>query len=236
LIENGCKFFLPLYHTIFFVLRLPSKISVPKEISRLLIVETVIAGLVFLDMGIQLVIIDRMFNAKQSNRTKEHVEEEENLTRHEALPDNKEAQTGWEFKILRANGNAFGNRETLKRVCAEEKRTGWILLEKLDDRRLRFRRPIAARAKDRSAKINPYRSHYGLSPDVATFITVAVSMAVLAIPAYVGFAFATKLLGNFDAKAPQSKPVRELPKAKDDVVTKPAKNPTPSTLQKTTSN
>jgi hypothetical protein len=199
-------------------------------------VETVIAGLVFLDMGIQLVIIDRMFNAKQKNRTTDHVEEEENLTRYEAIPENKEAQTGWEFKILRANGNAFGNRETLKRVCAEEKRTGWILLEKLDDRRLRFRRPIAARAKDHSAKINPYRSHYGLSPGAATCITVAVSMAVLAVPAYLGFSFTNKLLGNFDAKGPQSKPVRELPKAKDDVVTKPAKNPTPKTLQKTTSN
>jgi hypothetical protein len=199
-------------------------------------VETVFAGLVFLDVGIILVIVDRMFNAKRHNRTKGHVEEEENLTRYEALPDNMESQTDWEFKILRTNGNAFGNRETLKRVCAEEKRTGWILLEKLDDRRLRFRRPIAARAKDRSAKVNPYRSHYGLSPGAATFITIVVSMVVLSVPAYLGFAFATKLLGNFDAKSLQSKPTKELPQPKNDEVAKPAKNPIPRTLPKTTSN
>lgn len=218
------------------MLRLPSKISVPKEISGLLIVETVFAGLVFLDVGILLVIIDRMFNAKRNNRSKGHLEEEENLTHYEALPDNKELQAGWEFKILRTNGNAFSNRETLKRVCAEEKRTGWILLEKLDDRRLRFRRPISARAKDRLAKINPYRSHYGLSPEAATFITIVVSMVVLAVPAYLGFTFANKLLGNFDAKSLQSKPIRELPKPKNDEVAKPVKNPIPKTLPKTSSN
>ncbi len=198
--------------------------------------ETVIAGLVFLDAGILMVIIDRIFNAKRNNRTKGHVDEEENLTRYEASQDNKELHTGWEYKILRTNGNAFGNRETLQRVCAEEKRTGWVLLEKLDDRRLRFRRPVAARAKDRTAKINPYRSHYGLSPGAATFITVVVSMAVLSVPAYLGFAFTTKLLGSFDAKSLQSKPERELPKVKDGDVLKPAKAPNPKTLQKTTSN
>lgn len=197
--------------------------------------ETVIAGLVCLDMGILMVIIDRMFNAKRHNRAKGHVEEEENLTRYDAIPD-KEAQTGWEFKILRSNGNAFSNRKTLKRVCAEENHTGWVLLEKLDDRRLRFRRPIAARAKDRLAKINPYRSHYGLSPGAATFITVVVSMVVLSVPAYLGFTFATKILGNFDAKSPHSKSAKELPKPKDDVVTKPVKNPISNPLQKTTSN
>jgi hypothetical protein len=215
---------------------LPSKISISKEITRLLIVETVFAGLVFLDVGILMAIVDRMFDAKRHNRTKGHVEEEENLTRYEALPDNMESHTDWEFKILRTNGYAFGNRETLKRVCAEEKRTGWILLEKLDDRRLRFRRPISARAKDRLAKINPYRSHYGLSPGVATFITIVVSMVVLSVPAYLGFTFATKLLGNFDAKSLQSKPIKELPQPKNDDVAKPAKDPIPKTLQKTTSN
>jgi hypothetical protein len=198
-------------------------------------VETVIAGLVFLDVGILMVIIDRMFNTKRNNRSKAHVEEEENLTRYDAIPD-KEAQTGWEFKILRSNGNAFSNRKTLKRVCAEENHTGWVLLEKLDDRRLRFRRPIAARAKDRLSKINPYRSHYGLSPGAATFITVVVSIVVLSVPAYLGFTFANKLLGNFDAKSLQSKPIKELPKLKNDEVTKPAKNPISNPLQKTTSN
>ena len=58
-------------------------------------------------------------------------QEEEEMTPYSA----KDLDDGWEFKILRSNFAAFRNQEKLRAVLEEEKRGGWILVEKFDDQR-----------------------------------------------------------------------------------------------------
>jgi hypothetical protein len=86
-------------------------------------------------------------------------EEEESL----AVYSPEELAQGWEFKIVRANTAAFRDSGVLQQVCAEEARSGWELVEKFDDSRLRFKRPAATRNIPSPAGIDPYRTTYGIS-------------------------------------------------------------------------
>ncbi|MFO0212295.1 MAG: hypothetical protein ACK53E_16245, partial [Pseudanabaena sp.] len=138
----------------------------------MLTVNAIIISTIILNVGIQSVIIDRIFQAKKGNKRREEVEEE-NLTRYDSNTSSDQP-TGWEFKMLRTSSGGFRSRKVLSRVCAEEAQAGWILLEKLDDRRLRFRRPIIARDRDNQCKIDPYRTHYGISEMVETWTTIIV--------------------------------------------------------------
>ena len=47
----------------------------------------------------------------------------------------------WEFKIVRSESAAFRKSEALNKLVEEEAQAGWVMLEKLDDRRVRFKRP-----------------------------------------------------------------------------------------------
>ena len=69
----------------------------------------------------------------------------------------------WEFKIVRSNSAAFRNPEALKKLVEEESRAGWVMLEKFDDNRVRFKRPRSARARDAFLPddVDPYRTQYG---------------------------------------------------------------------------
>ena len=99
-------------------------------------------------------------------------------------------QGDWEFKIVRANTAAFRNPEVLRQVCAEEARAGWTLVEKFDNQRLRFKRPIATRAGDAGLGFDPYRTQYGTSSGAIVAIIVAGALA--AIAGLIGFAFLLK--------------------------------------------
>ncbi len=72
-------------------------------------------------------------------------------------------QSDWEFKIVRSDSSAFRNPETLKQLVEEESQAGWVMLEKFDDNRVRFKRPRSARAKDAflPEDVDPYRTRYG---------------------------------------------------------------------------
>ncbi len=88
-------------------------------------------------------------------------------------------QGEWEFKILRSNTAAFKNPQVLQQVCAEEARAGWVLLEKFDNQRLRFKRPVSARSRDAALDFDPYRTLYGVSSGaLAAGILVGVFAAV----------------------------------------------------------
>lgn len=69
----------------------------------------------------------------------------------------------WEFKIVRSNSAAFRNPEALKKLVEEETQAGWVMLEKFDDSRVRFKRPRSARARDAFLPddVDPYRTQYG---------------------------------------------------------------------------
>lgn len=90
----------------------------------------------------------------------------------------------WEFKIVRAGTPVFRRRETLEQLIQEEARAGWVMLEKLDDSRIRFKRQRSARTKDTylPPDVAPYRTHYSSTHGQSTQITVlAVALGVLVL-------------------------------------------------------
>ena len=116
-------------------------------------------------------------------------EEEERMTTYN--PD--DLQNDWEFKIVRGDQGAFRNQARLNKLLEEEKRAGWVLLEKFDDDRIRFKRPRAMQAQDeqlRAQGIDPYRSQYGtylgrnMTMVIAAFLGLLVVVAALWIFMY----------------------------------------------------
>ena len=69
----------------------------------------------------------------------------------------------WEFKIVRSDSAAFRKSEVLNKLIEEEAQAGWVMLEKFDDNRVRFKRPRSARARDSflPEDVDPYRTRYG---------------------------------------------------------------------------
>ena len=115
--------------------------------------------------------------------TRRQHEEEEELT-----PYGREDLDGeWEFKILRSLIGAFGKREHLRRALENEALSGWVLVEKFDDCRLRLKRQVGVHDDEFNPDIDPYRTNYGTTDVkhliivlVMTCTTLAVGAAVLA--------------------------------------------------------
>ncbi len=92
----------------------------------------------------------------------------------------------YEFKIIRGLGEPFKKREILERLCKEERLAGWELFEKLDNQRVRFKRPISARTNDSQLKFDAYRTQVGwlnrtpsfIIPLILVFLISLVSIAV----------------------------------------------------------
>ncbi|AFY72310.1 hypothetical protein Syn7502_00140 [Synechococcus sp. PCC 7502] len=140
--------------------------------------ETLILSIFTLDVSLLVIIINRIVSTPHSSMKQE-----------EDLHDYQEHDRGWEFKILRTGNDGFRNRKLLKLVCEQELRAGWILLEKLDDTRLRFRRLIKYRATDHEAKIDPYRTYYTNWMELSNFISTIFLILIMAVPAFFGFRF-----------------------------------------------
>lgn len=125
---------------------------------------------------------------------------------------------GWEFKIVRANREVFRDRKTFQQLCEEESQAGWILLEKLDDRRVRFKRPIALReiVNPDLLAIDPYRSHYGSAARPGVWLVAIVGLVLLVLPAYLGFMLVSATLNkqpaNFSKPTRQNTPTLTSPK------------------------
>ncbi len=86
----------------------------------------------------------------------------------------------WEFKIVRSDTAAFHKPEVLNRLLEEEAQAGWVMLEKLDDSRIRFKRPRSARAQDAylPADVDTYRTQYGI-PSTRYAVVAGVLGAVV---------------------------------------------------------
>jgi hypothetical protein len=168
-------------------------------------------------LGLQTVVVGGWLHWEQSGHQRQCEEEEETLTPYDSkeatkvsapsmdgTPTPKDPRlVGWEFKIVRANRDLFRASNVLNTVCDEEALAGWILLEKLDDRRLRFKRPIALREmiKPDTTPVDPYRTHYGPSGSWRTWLVAIASLLVLTLPAYLGYALVT---ANLNRSAPAS--------------------------------
>ncbi|HOP07471.1 MAG TPA: hypothetical protein PLF13_09285 [candidate division Zixibacteria bacterium] len=111
-------------------------------------------------------------------------EEEERLTSY-----NKEDLEGWEFKIVRANTRKFRTAEAVKQLCDEEAKAGWELIEKFDDSRIRFKRPVSRRSQDSHSEIDPYRTLVGLSEGTMVIVILGIIVAVGAVALFISLAY-----------------------------------------------
>lgn len=96
-------------------------------------------------------------HAAQEQRKKE--QEEEEMTKY----TQDDLEKDWEFKIVRASCDTFRNPDIFQALLEEESIAGWELVEKLDDRRVRFKRRRDLRRKDDTLPpgLDPYRTQYG---------------------------------------------------------------------------
>ena len=116
--------------------------------------------------------------AAHQARKRQQEEEEEELLMTKYTPEELEAN--WEFKIVRSETGAFRRPEVFQMLLQEEAIAGWELVEKLDDRRVRFKRPASARRRDATLPpgVDPYRSTYGGSAQTFKMIALAIILSV----------------------------------------------------------
>jgi hypothetical protein len=96
----------------------------------------------------------------------------------------------WEFKIVRSDSGVFRKPRVLEKLLEEEAQAGWVMLEKFDDNRIRFKRPRSARARDAYLSedgIDPYRTQYGVRS--AQYMTIAVLIGLLLLTMFGFLAF-----------------------------------------------
>jgi len=101
-------------------------------------------------------------------------EEEEKLTSYN--PGDLE---GWEFKIVRSLTRVQGER--FRQLCAEESKNGWEQVEKFDDYRIRFKRPVERRRQDQYAELDPYRTQYGMTDGRLAIIILSAAFGFVGL-------------------------------------------------------
>jgi hypothetical protein len=99
-------------------------------------------------------------------------QEEEEMTPY----SDKDLAEGWEFKIVRASMAAFGKPDRFRAILEEEKKGGWVLVEKFDDYRIRLKRPVGTKVTegDITDGYDPYRSLVGPTAEQRTRILLGV--------------------------------------------------------------
>lgn len=179
--------------------------------------EIVLYSLFVGSLGLQAVALGGWMQWQQ-HLTAIQQEEEEILTQYEikeqtileppqngATKQQKDPRlVGWEFKIVRANRNLFRDSQIFQKLCQEEAESGWILLEKLDDRRIRFKRPIALReiVKSEYLKHEPYRSHYGPTWQPWNWFAAIAILVAMTLPAYLGYALVARTITSSSQTQP----------------------------------
>jgi hypothetical protein len=103
--------------------------------------------------------------------------EEEEMTTY----TREDLTEGWEFKILRSMTSAFKHPEKLQAALEEESKSGWVLVEKFDDSRIRLKRPASAKEYDVHPGVDPYRTYVGISQGRYVFWIVVVSIGIPAL-------------------------------------------------------
>ncbi|MEG4250181.1 hypothetical protein QUB37_13930 [Microcoleus sp. AT3-A2] len=193
-------------------------------------VEILIWSLMIGSLGLETALVGLLVSHEQWDAGQKCDEEEEVLTRYESQEDNFNAPenapakgnpksepnavdlTVWEYKIVRASNDLFRNPAIFHKLCREEAEVGWILLEKLDDRRVRFKRPIALRDAPRPnlPTFDPYRTHYGPISNTMSWAVTIVFLSAIVLPAILGYALVSTTLTRSRSNWPPT-PVQSLP-------------------------
>lgn len=165
-------------------------------------------------IGVEALILSGWMRWWQAISSQLDEEEEETLTRYESKDDPVAAEphpngsvplgskdprlVGWEFKIVRANSTLFRNPAVFQHLCEEEAQAGWIMLEKLDDRRVRFKRPLAMREliQPETLPFDAYRCHYGPGMTRRTGLLAIAAAIAIFLPAVIGYSLVTAMLVN----------------------------------------
>lgn len=95
--------------------------------------------------------------------------EEEVMTQYRS-----EELDGWEFKIVRSTMGSFKNLDKVQQLCNEEAKSGWEMIEKFDNARIRFKRRTSMRSNDSLAEIDPYRTSFGIGEGRLASIIIGV--------------------------------------------------------------
>lgn len=189
--------------------------------------EIVVCSLFVGTIGLQTVVLGSWMHW-QYVVVNQDQEEEEILTQYETKENARELApqpngvapqqskdprlVGWEFKIVRASRDVFRDSAVLQKLCQEEAESGWIMLEKLDDHRVRFKRPIAMREvmNPEFMKYEPYRSHYGTSWQPWSVFGAIALLAAMILPAVVGYVVVSHALASSNqTQLPATFPPRE---------------------------
>lgn len=193
-------------------------------------VEILIWSLMVGSLGLEAALAGVLVSHEQLAAGQKYDEEEEVLTLYESEEDNFNAPENapsngnpksapnpvnlkvWEYKIVRASSDLFRNPAIFHKLCREEEEFGWILLEKLDDRRVRFKRPIALRDAPRPnlPPFDPYRTHYGPLSNAMTWAVAIVFLSAIVLPAVLGYALVSTTLTRSRSNWPPT-PVQSLP-------------------------
>ena len=125
--------------------------------------------------------------AREARRRQE--QEEEEMTKYTS----EDLEQNWEFKIVRAYYPVFRKPEVFQSLLEEEALAGWELVEKLDDRRIRFKRRREARRKDATLPtgIDPYRTQYGTNTN-----TIGIIIGIISALLVMGLVVAMFLMEN----------------------------------------
>ncbi|NET57486.1 MAG: hypothetical protein F6K47_15375 [Symploca sp. SIO2E6] len=190
--------------------------------------EVVVWSLLVGNLGWQAVVASRWLRWQQVISNQQEQEEEEILTRFESREDSASTKrptpgrfrssssshdestdqelVGWEFKIVRASRDLFHDPATFRRLCEEEASTGWILLEKLDDRRVRFKRLIALRdfMDGQQPNHDSYRTHYGNTLTPLHLAGAIAALLVVVLPLYLGYSLISTRLEQPQPNVPES--------------------------------
>ena len=190
--------------------------------------EVVVWSLLVGNLGWQSVVVSRWLRWQQVISSQQEQEEEEILTRFQSKEDSASTKlqkqgifhspdtshqestdqqlVGWEFKIVRASRDLFNNPAIFRQLCEEEATAGWILLEKLDDRRVRFKRLIALRdiMDGQQLSYDPYRSHYGTSFTPLHGLGAIAAVLVVVLPLYLGYSLISTRFKQPQQNLPES--------------------------------
>ena len=184
--------------------------------------EIAVLSLMVSSLGVEAVILGSWLCSVQTQLQKE-TEEEETLTRYDSEneqqnlaknlqpngysnPESHLVQaTEWEYKIVRANQDIFRKPDIFQRLCQEELGMGWIFVEKLDDRRVRFKRDKSWQNQDnaKQSRIDPYRSYYGNTVNLTSWLAVFAFIGAVILPAYLGFSLVSMSIRNSQRTVPE---------------------------------